>query len=73
MLTALNITQIVLAVALILVIMPQLGQGGLGGLFGQSDGVYRTKRGVERTLFRLTIFLIIVIVVVSIITLRVSR
>ncbi len=70
--TFLHIVQIVLAVALILSIMFQIKGGGLGGLFGQSDGVYRTKRGVEKTLFRLAIVLMILLIIVSIISLRIA-
>ena len=70
--TYLNVAQIVLSVALILVILLQVRGGGLGGIFGQADTVYRTKRGVEKTLFQLTIVLVILFVIVSIITLRVS-
>lgn len=70
--TFLYITQIVLAVALVLSVMFQIKGGGLGGVFGQSDGVYRTKRGVEKTLFRVAIFLMVLLVIVSIITLRIT-
>jgi preprotein translocase subunit SecG len=66
----LNIGQIVLALALILVIMMQVKGGGLGGIFGQSDTVYRTKRGIEKTLFQLTITLAVLFVAISIVTLR---
>jgi len=64
------IVQIVLAVALVLAILLQVKGGGLGGIFGQADTVYRTKRGVEKTLFQLTIVLIVLFIVFSIITLR---
>ena len=64
-----NVAQIILAVALILVIMLQVRGGGLGGIFGQSDTVYRTKRGVEKTLFQLTIVLVVLFVAVSLIAL----
>jgi len=67
----LNITQIVLSVALIMVIMLQVRGGGLGGIFGQQDTVYRTRRGLERTLFQLTILLVVVFIVVAIVSLRV--
>lgn len=70
--TALNIIQIVLAVALIMVVMFQVRGGGLGGIFGQADTVFRTRRGIERRLFQLTILLIIAFVVIAIISLRVS-
>jgi preprotein translocase subunit SecG len=68
----LNIAQIVISIALILVILLQIKGGGLGGIFGQSDTVYRTKRGLERTLFQLTVALAVLFVVVAILTLRLS-
>lgn len=55
--TALNIVQIIIAVLLILVILFQVKGGGLGGIFGQADSVYRTKRGVEKWLLWATITL----------------
>ena len=69
--TYLYIAQIVVAVALILIAMLQVRGGGLGGIFGQADTVYRTKRGVEKTLFQLTIVLVVIFIVLSIISLRV--
>ncbi len=68
----LNIAQMVLSVALILTILLQVRGGGLGGIFGQADTVFRTKRGVERTLFQLTIVLVVLFIVVAIISVRVS-
>jgi len=72
LLTYLNIIQIVLSVALILTILIQVRGGGLGGIFGQADTVFRTRRGVERTLFRLTIILVVLFILVSILSLRVD-
>ncbi len=68
----LNIAQMVLSVALILTILLQVRGGGLGGIFGQADTVFRTKRGVERTLFQLTIVLVVLFIIVAIISVRVS-
>ncbi|MEE8598196.1 MAG: preprotein translocase subunit SecG [Dehalococcoidales bacterium] len=68
--TYFNVAQIVLAVALIVVILLQVRGGGLGGIFGQPDSVYRTKRGVEKTLFQLTIALVVLFIVLSVVTLR---
>ena len=65
--TYLYVGQIVLAVALILAIMLQVRGGGLGGIFGQADSVFRTKRGVEKTLFQLTIILVVIFIILSII------
>jgi len=69
--TYFNIAQIILSVALILAILLQVRGGGLGGIFGQADTVYRTKRGVEKTLFQLTIVLVFLFVIISIVALQV--
>ncbi|MGD1119989.1 MAG: preprotein translocase subunit SecG [Dehalococcoidales bacterium] len=68
----LYIAQIVIAVALIAVSLLQVKGGGLGGIFGQADTVYRTKRGVEKTLFQLTIALVVIFIVLSIVSLRIG-
>jgi len=66
MLTFLLIAQIIVAVALGLASLLQVRGGGLGGIFGQSDTVFRTKRGIEKTLFQTTIVLIVLLVLISI-------
>lgn len=66
----LSVAQIVLALALIMVVLLQVRGGGLGGIFGQPDTVYRTKRGVEKTLFQLTIALVVLLIIVSFLVLR---
>lgn len=71
MATYLFIAQIALSVALVLAILLQARGGGLGGIFGQADTVYRTRRGVEKTLFQLTIILAILFVAIAIWTLKV--
>lgn len=65
----LYIVQIILSVALIGVILVQSkGAGGLGGLFGGGDsGVYKTRRGVERTLFQVTVGLGIIFLIFSVV------
>jgi preprotein translocase subunit SecG len=63
---ALNIIQIIVAVLLVLVIMFQVKGGGIGGIFGQAESVYRTKRGVEKWLFRATIILSAIFVILAI-------
>jgi preprotein translocase subunit SecG len=70
--TYLNISQIVLAVALILIVLLQVRGGGLGGIFGQADTVYRTKRGLEKTMFQLTIVLAVLFIIIAIISLRLT-
>jgi len=68
----LSVAQILLSIALILAVLFQVRGGGLGGIFGQPTSVFRTKRGVEKTLFQLTIALVVLFIIVSILTLRVS-
>jgi preprotein translocase subunit SecG len=68
--TSLVIAQIVLSVALTVSVLVQVKGGGLGGIFGQPDAVYRTRRGVEKTLFQLTLVLVILFVAVSLLMLR---
>ena len=68
----LNVAKIVVAIALILAALLQVRGGGLGGIFGQPDSVYRTKRGVEKTLFQLTIVLVVIFITLSVITVRIS-
>ena len=70
--TYLYIAQIVVAAALILVSLLQVRGGGLGGIFGQADTVFRTKRGVEKTLFQLSIALVVIFIILSIVSLRVG-
>ncbi len=68
----LYVAQIVVAVSLILVALLQVRGGGLGGIFGQADTVFRTKRGVEKTLFQLTIVLVLIFIILSIVSLKIS-
>lgn len=70
--TYLNIAQVIVAIVLIAAIMLQVRGGGLGGIFGSQTGTYRTKRGIERTLFQLTVVLAVIFIVVSIFAVRVS-
>lgn len=70
MITYLNIAMIIVSVALVLAILLQARGGGLGGIFGQPDSVYRTRRGIERTLFRFTIALVVLFILLAILSVR---
>jgi len=72
MLLYINIAEIVVSIFLILIILFQVKGGGLGGIFGQADTVYHTKRGVEKTLFQLTIALTVIFIALIILALRFS-
>lgn len=61
----LSIVQIIVSLALIALVLLQGKQGGLSGLLGGDSGVYRTKRGIEKTLHNLTIALTITFFITS--------
>jgi preprotein translocase subunit SecG len=66
----LEVAQMVIAVAVATAILLQARGTGLGATFGGESTAYRSRRGLERTLFRLTIVLIVVFVVISIVGAR---
>lgn len=55
MLTYLYVIEIVISVALIAAVLLQTKGSGLGGIFGGQSTVYKSRRGVEKTLFNVTI------------------
>ena len=62
-----------LLIILIIALLLQLrGQGFSGTFGGGSDSIYRTRRGVEKTLFNVTIVLAILFVIVSILSVAFS-
>ena len=66
----LNIGQILISVVLVLVILMQVRDAG-GGIFGAAQASYRTRRGVEKTLFQFTIVLGALFVGMSILSARI--
>ncbi|MCC6190995.1 MAG: preprotein translocase subunit SecG [Anaerolineales bacterium] len=69
----LSLAQIILSVALIAAIILQSKSAGLGGLSGvDTGGVFRARRGVERTLFFVTIGLSVAFFLVAIVNVIVS-
>jgi preprotein translocase subunit SecG len=67
----LRIVLMVVSVVLIALVMLQARGSGLAGMFGGDGGVYKTRRGVEKTVYNATvvfsaIFLSISLVIVLI-------
>jgi preprotein translocase subunit SecG len=61
MVTYLNIALIIISVLLILSVILQSKGAGLGGLTGADTGsIFTARRGIERTLFWVTIILSVV-------------
>jgi preprotein translocase subunit SecG len=61
----LQISQLIIAVAVATSILLQARGTGLSSTFGGESTAYRSRRGLERTLFRLTVILIIMFVAIS--------
>ena len=64
--TYVSIAAIILSVVLIAVVLAQVRGGGTG-LFGAAEGTFRTRRGIEQTLFRFTLVLGVLFVVLSLV------
>jgi preprotein translocase subunit SecG len=60
LLTYLYIIQIIISVALVAAVLLQTKGSGLGGIFGGQGAVYTSRRGVEKTIFNVTIGLAVV-------------
>ncbi|OGO02268.1 MAG: preprotein translocase subunit SecG [Chloroflexi bacterium RBG_13_52_14] len=69
--TLIQIALIVIAVMLTVVVLAQVRGGGMSGIFGGGgESAFRTRRGLERTLFRFTIVLIVVFIALCIVSVR---
>lgn len=67
----LNIALIILSVALIAAVLLQAkGGGGMGGILSDAGSVFRTKRGIEKTLFQFTIILAVLFIAASLLVLK---
>ncbi len=67
----LAVGMIFISIALVAVILLQVKGEGIGGL--QSGSFVRTRRGVEKTMFQLTIVLVVVWIVVAAVSVVASR
>lgn len=65
MLTVINIVQIIVSLTLIGILLLQIKGEGLAGAFGSDNPVYHQRRGLEATLFNLTVVLSAVFLILS--------
>ncbi len=65
--TALEIAVMLIAIAVVVVILLQVKGGGIGEMLsGEGSGISRTRRGLEKTLFNVTVVLGFMFLLVSI-------
>jgi preprotein translocase subunit SecG len=69
----LSLIQLGVGVLLVIAILSQSKGVGLSNVFGGSDAVYRTKRGLEKWLFYSTIAMAIAFIALSIAVVLVSK
>jgi preprotein translocase subunit SecG len=69
-LPAIRVVQIILSITVIIFILLQARGAGLGSAFGGSSAgsVFKTRRGVERLIFNLTVVFVILFALVSLIS-----
>ena len=74
MVTYFDIALIITSIALIASVILQSKGVGLGGLTGQdTGGVFTARRGIEKTLFWITVGLAVLFFILTIITVVISK
>ena len=71
----LNLAQLLISLILIVVVLLQTRGGDIGAAFGGGGGggggsSFRTRRGLEKTLFQLTVLLAVIFVGISAMSVR---
>ena len=69
----LNLAQIIVSMLLIVLVLLQIRGSGFASGYSSDSSIYRTRRGVEKTLFQLTIGVGVIFVVLSIVSVLVPR
>ena len=67
-----NLSQLLISIVLIIVVLLQARGGDIGAAFGggTSGSTFRTRRGLEKTLFQLTIVLAVIFLAISVLSVR---
>lgn len=63
-----QIMQIIIAIALIISILLQTRGAGLGSVFGGTGTVFKTRRGIDKLLFRMTVAFTVFFAAISVVT-----
>ena len=65
MITVINIVQIIISVTITVILLIQMKGEGLSGAFGNDSPVAHQRRGLEATLYNLTVALVAIFLVAS--------
>jgi preprotein translocase subunit SecG len=65
MVTVINIVQIIISITLIVILLLQMKGEGLSGAFGSDSPVAHQRRGLEATLYNITIALVVIFLLLS--------
>lgn len=65
MITVINIVQIIISLTLIVILLLQMKGEGLSGAFGSDSPVAHQRRGLEATLYTITIALAAIFLILS--------
>jgi len=71
--TYFNVAEIIISIVLVAVLLLQTRGAGFNGTFNSDSSVFRSRRGLEKTLFQLTIVLAVVFAVISILSVIVAK
>jgi len=68
-----SLAQITISILLVIAILLQQRGGGLSSVFGGGESIYRTRRGMEKTIFWATIVLAILFLATAFLNILLPR
>ncbi len=72
MTTFVLIAQVIVSVLLVVLVVLQTQSSGAGSVFGSDTSVYRTRRGLEKTLYQATIAVSVIFIAISMIAVLIT-
>ncbi len=66
--TYLRIALMLVSVVLTVLVILQAKGGSLGGMFGGDGSIYQTRRGVEKSVFNMTVVFAVVFLALALVT-----
>ena len=70
--TFILIAQVIVSILLTVLVVLQTQSSGAGSVFGSDTSVYRTRRGLEKTLYQATIAVSIIFFIISLVAVLIT-